>query len=156
VFGVLDVMKNFIMIFSVLFSCQLQAQDDKNIKKALIEHFKEELPSYETAYFDLNSDGIKDAFIYVNHRDWCGSGGCTSFVFVGTKQGYIYQSKSMITYKPILVTANKTNGWYDLIVNTGGIGNVVLAFDGEKYPLNPSTQPKATEKQLNGVISILK
>jgi len=149
-------MRVFLIILTFLFIFELHAKEDKSIKKALVAHLQGELPIYETVYFDFNSDGIKDAFVYVNDRNWCGSGGCTSFVFVGTKDGYIYQSKSTITRKPILVTLNTTNGWHDLIVNTGGIGQVVLAFDGKKYPLNPSMQPKVTEKQLNSATSILK
>ncbi|TLX45116.1 hypothetical protein C1E24_20610 [Pseudoalteromonas phenolica] len=149
-------MRNFLVIFSVLFAYQLHAEENINIKKALAEHLNEQLPNYEVAYFDFNSDGVKDAFIYINGSNWCGSGGCTSFVFSGTTNGFKFQSKSMITNKPILVTSTKTNGWYNLVVNTGGIGQVVLTFDGKSYPLNPSMQPKVKEKQLSSVTTILK
>lgn len=148
-------MSTILIILTFLLTYEPHAKEDARLKEALISHFKGDLPHYETAYFDFNDDGIKDAFIYVNDRNWCGSGGCTSLVFSGKKEGYNYQSKSTITRKPILVALNTTNGWHDLIVNTGGIGQVVLAFDGNRYPLNPSMQPKVTEKQLNSATLIL-
>jgi hypothetical protein len=47
----------------------------------------------------------------------------------------------MIVKKPIIVTSSKSFGWFNLIVNTGGVGSVIIRSDGNKYPLNPSVQP---------------
>lgn len=151
-----DAMRKFLIIFSLLFSCQLYAEKDMGAEKALKAYLKEDLPNYEVAYFDLNGDSVQDAFIYLNDRDWCGSGGCTSLIFLGTTDGFKFRSKLTITNKPVIVSPNKTNGWFDLIVSTGGIGQVVLKFNGSKYPGNPSMQPKATEQQLNGATTILR
>ena len=112
-------MKNLLIIVVFFFTFELHAEKDKSLESALIAYFQADLPNYDTSYFDFNGDGIKDAFVYLNDLNWCGSGGCTSFVFTGTKNGFDFQSKSMITLKPILVSSNVNNGWHDLIVSTG-------------------------------------
>jgi hypothetical protein len=58
----------------------------------------------EIAHYDLNTEGFNDTFVYLNDRDWCGSGGCTALVFKGTKSGCIFLSKTMIVNKSIYIT----------------------------------------------------
>ncbi|MFY8299981.1 hypothetical protein AAEU28_14535 [Pseudoalteromonas sp. SS15] len=149
-------MRKIITILTLLFTTVTYAESEIELKKALNSHFNMDEVNYEFAFVDLNNDGIKDAYVYLNDRNWCGSGGCTSFVFVGTKEGFKFQSKVMITKKPVLVSPIKNKGWSNLVVSTGGVGQVVLNFDGFEYPLNPSMQPKATEKEVRSSRIILK
>ena len=58
-------------------------------------------------------------------------------------------------FPPIRVTSEKRYGWKTLIVFSAGIGNVLLRFNGSGYPLNPSTQPLATESQINAGSTLL-
>jgi hypothetical protein len=100
-----------------------------------------ELPLYEVAYYDLNVDGFDDAFVYLADPNWCGTGGCTALIFKGTKSSFVFLSKIMIVDKPVIILDSMHYGWSDIVVNTHQVGTVILAFDGQSYPLNPSLQP---------------
>jgi len=106
------------------------------------------IPSFSYALVDLNGDGQLDAIVLLHGPIWCGSGGCTMLVFRGTANGFQLVSKSTITSEPIKVLPGVAHGWRMLIVNTGGIGPVVMQFNGSRYPGNPSMQPKATSAQI--------
>ena len=138
------------ILFLILF-CSFFASANEKLDAAVQEKLQGENTAYDVGFIDLNNDGIKDAIVYLKSRDWCGSGGCTTFVFKGTDSGFKFINNIMIVKKPIIISKSKTNGFQDIIVNTGGIGSVVLKFNGKTYPLNPSTQPLANESDfLNG------
>lgn len=134
-------MSKYLIIFILLCVSIGASAEENDLELALSTYIDANLPNYEVAYYDLNSDGLQDAFIYLNDRNWCGSGGCTALIFKGTASGLSFLSKTMIVNKPIIVSSAKSFGWFNLIVNTGGIGSVLLKSDGNKYPLNPSVQP---------------
>ena len=129
------------VLILILFCSFFTSANDK-LNVAVKAQLQGENTPYDVGFIDLNNDNIKDAVVYLKSRNWCGSGGCTTFVFKGTDSGFVFQSKIMIVKKPIIISQSKTNGYLDLIVNTGGVGTVVLKFNGKNYPLNPSTQPK--------------
>jgi type II secretory pathway pseudopilin PulG len=103
---------------------------------------------YQSAMIDLNGDGQEDAIILLSGTDWCGTGGCTLLVFKNDRGGYSLLSRSTVTRPPIRVSPTMTNGWKDLVVSTGGIGDVLMQFDGAAYPGNPSMQSVATPAQV--------
>lgn len=98
-----------------------------------------------TDYIDLNGDGTQDAIVIMIGSYWCGTGGCTMFVFEGQDQKFRLVSQSSLIRPPLNVSDTKTQGWNDLIVTVSGGGmpskTVALKFDGKQYPLNPSDQP---------------
>ncbi len=104
----------------------------------------------QTAFMDLNGDGVKDALVLLEGRDWCGSGGCTLLVLKGVKDGFKFVSRSTLIRGPLLVSDKKSKGWSDLVVDVSGGGmppkKVALKFNGRKYPLNPSVQPALPPK----------
>jgi len=104
--------------------------------------------SVRHALVELTGDDQPDAVVLLEGTEWCGSGGCTMLVFRGTAGGFIFVSRSTITYEPIRVLPEKTRGWNTLIVYSKGKGDVLMRFDGTRYPLNPSLQPKATPAQI--------
>jgi hypothetical protein len=108
---------------------------------------------YKYALIDLNDDKIDDAIVLFDSS--CGSGGCNMEIYRGTKTGFEYLSGSTITSEPIRVTSEIRYGWKTLIVFSNGSGNVLMRFNGRRYPLNPSLQPKAIKSQINSAISIL-
>lgn len=117
-----------------------------DLRVAMAAHDTRRLRSADTsdyhftyALVDLDGDGIQDAVVYLN--DECGSGGCDMRIMKGTKDGFNYISGSTITNLPVYVLPSKTNGWRDIAVSTRGGGTVILKYDGQKYPLNPSLQP---------------
>jgi hypothetical protein len=113
-------------------------------------------PRFKHALADLNNDGVIDAIVLLLDPTWCGSGGCTALIFRGTKTGFTFISESTITNEPIRVLRERALGWRTLIVYSKGKGDVLMCFDGKRYPLNPSTQPKATSAQLNDAQIVMK
>ena len=77
-------------------------------------------------------------------------------VFRGTKDKFIFVSGSTITFEPIRVSPEKSHGWKTLIVYSKGKGDVLMRFDGKRYPLNPSMQPKAPPAQLEAAKIVMK
>jgi len=134
-------MKNCFYFLMIFFSTICHSETTDNLSVALADFFENELPNYEVAHYDLNTDGFDDAIVYLNDRAWCGSGGCTMLIFKNSQSGFSFMSKIMITKKPIIIASTQTLGWFDIIVNTGGVGSVILKSNGKKYPLNPSMQP---------------
>ena len=98
---------------------------------------------YRAGNVDLDGDGIDETLLYVGSPGSCGSGGCNLYVMRTTTGGEEVVSRSTITRLPIGVLDTSTNGMRDIAVNVGGGGSVPgirhLRFDGESYPLNPTT-----------------
>lgn len=117
------------------------------------------VPQYKYAFVDLNEDGIDDAVVLMTGNDYCGSGGCTLLVFKGIAGSYKLVSYSSISNEPILVLNEKRKGWHTLSIRVagGGIepGQVLMRFNGTRYPLNPTLQVKAKQKFLNGARTLV-
>src|SRR5436190_1984698 len=133
-----------LLLAIVLFwSAGCSATDDS---AALLSAVKAELneahPFFRQAFVDLDSDGRTDAIVLLAGRNYCGSGGCGMIVFRGTAQGFKKVSTSTITSEPIHVLPERLQGWKGLIVESEG--DRVMRFNGSRFPLNPSLQPKAT------------
>jgi hypothetical protein len=107
-------------------------------------------PLFSTGYADLNNDGLDDALVYLEGAQWCGSGGCTLMIFQRLGGSYKFISKSSITRTPISVAKTTSNGWKDFIVWSRGTGFVLMRYDGDKYPHNPSSQLPAGDTQVLG------
>jgi len=110
------------------------------------------VPTYKYVLVDLNEDSTPDAVVLVTDPYYCGSGGCSMLILRGTKGAFKLLSSSTITREPILVLPEKRYGWHTLSVwcSGGGIslGQVLMRFNGSRYPLNPSMQPKASTLKL--------
>ena len=105
-------------------------------------------PSFRHALVDLNGDDVLDAVVLLTDKDWCGSGGCTMLVLRGTKTRFTLVSSSTITFEPIRISEEVAYGWRTLVVFSKGTGDVLMRFNGSRYPLNPSLQRKATPSQI--------
>jgi hypothetical protein len=101
---------------------------------------------YQMETIDLNDDGYDDALVLLIGPMWCGTGGCTLLIFEGLKDAARFVSDSTLVRGPITISSSRTKGWRDLIIKVAGggavPGKVALKFDGRKYPLNPSIQPR--------------
>jgi hypothetical protein len=153
--------KNMVVIIFFLFSLLggnlAGAADEASLPAALQTYAAKtgtDPKSFEprqTAFVDLNGDGVKDALLLLQGPAWCGSGGCTMLVFQGVPGGFKFVSRSTLIRAPLLVSATKSKGWRDLVVEISGGGGstpkrVALKFNGRNYPLNPSVQPALPKK----------
>ncbi|QOL26283.1 hypothetical protein LP316_02975 [Thalassotalea sp. LPB0316] len=120
-----------------------------SIREAFSLDKAEPLPRVEIGFEDLNNDGYIDALVSIVDRNYCGTGGCSFAVFKGELSGFSLLSRGTITSPPIYVKNTSTNGWRDLIVNTGGVGAVNLEYNGTKRFPNPSMSPKASPEQVS-------
>lgn len=136
-----------VSLLVLLFCAALQAEPTA-LENALAQHFDNEIPNYRSVLHDLNNDGLPDALVYAQDPSWCGSGGCTLFVFQGTADGYVFLSRTTLVLLPLAVTPNANHGWKSLQVYAKGTGQVVLTGSDKGYPLNPSLQPLATEDEI--------
>ena len=107
---------------------------------------------YAARGVDLNDDSKPEVIAIALGRDACGSGGCTAFVL--RESGAEYQVVTRITSvsAPILVAADRSADWHDLVVGVGGggaeSGMRVLRFNGTSYPDNASLAPSASKSSL--------
>lgn len=112
-------------------------------------------PQFKHAMADLDGDGIADAVVLLTGPTWCGSGGCTLAVFHGTKGGFTLVSRSTLSREPVRVSPLVSHGWKTIVVDTRGSGDVLLRYDGKRYPGNPSSQPKATAAQAKAAQTVI-
>lgn len=103
----------------------------------------------EARYFaspiDLDGDGRDELIVHVAGPAVCGTGGCNTVILAPQGEGYRMVADISITNPPIRVADSRTHGWRDLIVEVGGGGGpsgpVLLRYDGEHYPEDPSDRP---------------
>jgi hypothetical protein len=96
---------------------------------------------YAMAFADLNGDGRAEAIVHVVDQAWCGSGGCTTFVFSPLGQrDWSWVGSMTINRPPIYVLPSKHHGWHDLGVSVRG-GFAAVPFRGSRYALNPTVPP---------------
>ncbi|RIW12863.1 hypothetical protein [Vibrio harveyi] len=93
---------------------------------------------YLTGSADLNSDGVAEHFVLLQDRYFCGSGGCSAYMF--DNNGKVLNRMS-VTRTPVVLADSYSNGWQDFIVWSNGAYRQ-MSFNGNTYPSNPSLEPK--------------
>ena len=145
-------MRRFALVLLIgVLSPIANAQEQASIASAAYAHLAtrgdRSHPPLRIFSFDLNGDGRADAIVLLTGK-WCGSGGCNMLIFRGAETGFSFVSESTITQEPLMVLPETKHGWHTLVVMSGGTGNVLMRFDGHRYPSNPSVQPKASSTQV--------
>lgn len=112
----------------------LQDRLKGDLEKNVIDSVSRKFIFFE---YDLNDDGNKEIFVGLIGPYFCGSGGCSPYLL--DHQGNVITHFTVSDY-PIVVDDNKTKGWKNLFISSGGKFRVVK-FDGVKYPSNPSVAP---------------
>lgn len=101
---------------------------------------------------DLNGDGRAEILVYMTGEEWCAKTGCTVGVLVSNGRHYRSITSIRRVKLPIRISGKDTNGWRDLIVNTGGVGapeqTVILQFTGRGYPGNATLIPSVRAAEL--------
>ena len=110
-----------------------------DLAKNVIDDYSKRFIFFE---YDMNEDGNKEILVGFTEPYFCGTGGCTQLLL--DNQGNVITTFSVSDY-PVIIDTNKTNGWKDLFIYSGG-KNRIVKFDGKKYPSNPSilTELKVT------------
>ncbi|EPE2693688.1 hypothetical protein L1D94_02075 [Vibrio alginolyticus] len=93
---------------------------------------------YLSGSADLNSDGKAEYIVLLQDRYFCGSGGCSAYMF--DNEGNVINRMS-VTRTPIVLADSYSNGWQDFIVWSNGSYRL-MSYNGESYPSNPSLEPK--------------
>ncbi|OOG77808.1 hypothetical protein [Algoriphagus sp. A40] len=107
----------------------------EDLKIGIIDSLSRKFIFFE---FDLNGDQSKEILVGLTGPYFCGSGGCTQFIL--NDKGEVL-SKFTVSDYPVVIAPDKTNGWSDLYILSGGDYRVVK-FNGKTYPSNPSVLPK--------------
>ena len=129
--------------------------DDAALAQAVAQATQTAKPVYRAARTDLNGDGQDDAVVLLEGPEWCGTGGCTLLVLRGDAKGFGLLSRSTVSRNPVRVLGSSQQGWRDLMVNTQGVGDVVLGFDGKAYASNPSLLKPADLAQVQRARTLL-
>jgi len=113
----------------------LLKQFKADLAKNLIDEKSRKFIYYE---YDLNDDGKTEYLVGFTGLYFCGSGGCTQYIL--DNKGNVISKFSVSDY-PVIIDINKSNGWKDLIMSSGG-KNHVMKYNGKTYPPNPSLLPE--------------
>lgn len=97
--------------------------------------------------------------VYLVGPEYCGSGGCNLLILRRTADGYEVLGETTVTQAPIRVLSTRTNGLPDIGVHVRGGGvtdgyEAKLAFDGTRYPSNPTVGPAEPVEDAQGVTLI--
>lgn len=92
---------------------------------------------YKSGAADLNNDGRNELLVLMQDPYFCGSGGCTAYLF--DNKGAILH-RLTVASMPILLSNRINNGWRDFYVWSEGALRTI-AHDGNGYPTNPSVEP---------------
>ena len=102
--------------------------------------------SYAITFSDLNDDHRQEAIVHLYDRNYCGSGGCTTFVFTETATGWHSIGRMTVSKLPIYRMPDHHNGWFDLAVYTSGGGAQpglrAVRFEKSRYLSNPTRGPR--------------
>ncbi|WP_051358210.1 META domain-containing protein [Rubidibacter lacunae] len=101
---------------------------------------------------DLNGDGIDETLVLLMGPFFCGTGGCNLLLFTEADGEYTLVNNFPISRAPLIVSAEKTEGWNDLIrlESGGGVEPAYIrhTFDGDRYveqerlPVDPAPEGK--------------
>jgi len=100
---------------------------------------------YAVNYSDLNDDHHPEAIVHLAGPNFCGSGGCTTFVLTETEAGWFTVGRMTVSRLPIYRLPMHHEGWFDLgvYVSGGGMQPSVrgVRFDRGSYRSNPTKGP---------------
>ena len=108
--------------------------------------------TYDFARVDLNNDGLRDGIVLFKtpHTYWCGWDGCGMAVFKSGKKKFTPFSTISGVHGPVYVATTSHKGWRDIIIRISGANmpdkNVLIAFDGTRYPHSPLLAPNYNGK----------
>ncbi len=113
---------------------RLQQLFKDDLEKSLIDDNSRRFVFFE---YDLNGDSLKEILVGFTGMYFCGSGGCTIYLF--DNQLNVNTIFTVSDY-PVVIDRSRSNAWNDLFIYSAGKHHI-MRFDGKKYPANPSVEP---------------
>lgn len=105
---------------------------------------------------DLNDDGKDEYLVELIGGYWCGSGGCTVLIL---DKNFKLNTKMTVVNDPIYVGApggkETTKGYANIYIQNRDGSVAKMAWNGKKYPTNPSVAPKVDKKIVVGKFKFL-
>jgi hypothetical protein len=102
----------------------------------------------------LHNGDPPEIVTYVEGRNLCGSGGCGLAILTSDQGALHVLTETTVTQLPVRILNHSTNGWHDItVLARNGVGGdeVVLKFNGKRYPSNPTLQPGHQRRKGDGV-----
>lgn len=100
---------------------------------------------------DLNDDGKDEYLVELIGGDWCGSGGCTVLIL---DKNFKLNTRMTAVNDPIYVGApggkEVTKGYANIYIQNRDGSVAKMAWNGKKYPTNPSVVTKTDRKIIAG------
>lgn len=121
-----------------------ETSGDSRLERAILGRIPREFANNIRYYYnrvDLNGDNRPEVLVQIDGHGICGSGGCPTFIFRSVGQDYQLVSEIALTWGSVIVTAQKSNGWNDLILRPGHnleSGYRLMRFNGRTYPASPA------------------
>jgi hypothetical protein len=105
---------------------------------------------------DLNDDGKDEYLVGLIGGDWCGSGGCTVLIF---DKNFKLNTRMTVVEYPVYVGApggkEVTKGYSNIYIQNRDGTVAKMAWNGKKYPTNPSVATKTDKKIITGKFKFL-
>lgn len=130
--------------------------DNRHVTAAVNDYLKHRqgplFSQYNFMRTDLDQDGWQDALIYLTapYGQWCNKNGCTVLVLHAQKDGFTITGEIYPIRPPFYISDTFSNGWRNIIVHVSGrtekAKDIILRFDGTKYPRNPENIPTGNKK----------
>lgn len=97
--------------------------------------------------------------VYLVGQEYCGSGGCRLLILRASGNTWEVLGETSVSRPPIRLLSTQTNGLPDIGVRVSGGGVMegyesALAFDGTRYPSNPTVAPARRVDNVDGVLVI--
>jgi hypothetical protein len=158
---------NIVSFFSLSFFLIINPASSQDVDPAVTAKIKQVLaknygttPEADRKFLynavDLNDDGKNEYLVALVGSTFCGNAGCTMLVL---NNKYGINTRMSIVQFPVYVgpPASKevTKGYSNIYVSTKGMGYVKMAWNGKKYPTNPSLSPKISDQLKEGKFAFL-
>jgi hypothetical protein len=105
---------------------------------------------------DLNDDGKDEYLVGLIGGDWCGSGGCTVLIL---DKNFKLNTRMTVVEYPVYVGApggkEVTKGYSNIYIQNRDGSVAKMAWNGKKYPTNPSVATKTDKKIITGKFKFL-
>lgn len=156
--------KSFIAVFGFfLGTTTIGFAQTKSVSDAIISFLK---TNYDNAsetsrHFiynavDLNNDGKDEYLVELIGGDWCGSGGCTVLIL---DKNFKLNTRMTVVNDPIYVgkpeAKEVTMGYANIYIQNRDGSVAKMAWNGKKYPTNPTVAPKVDKKIIAGKFKFL-